>query len=46
MSNTTIINFFFNVFLVFLGTYAIANEKKLIQIERKIFNKIRKAVKK
>ena len=35
MTTLTIIKFFFNLFLVFVGTYAILHEKELAKFERK-----------
>lgn len=41
MSNETIFNFLFNISLVYVGTIAILNEKKLIKIEHKIIKYIK-----
>ena len=35
MSSGTILNFFFNVFLVYIGTMAILHEQQLARFERK-----------
>lgn len=35
MSSGTILNFFFNVFLVFIGAMAIIHEEELARFERK-----------
>jgi hypothetical protein len=46
MSSNTLNEFLLDILLIVIGSYAIIKEKELAQIEKKVFRKIKRIVKK
>jgi hypothetical protein len=46
MSSNTLNEFLFDILLIVIGAYAIIKEEELAQIEKKVFKKIKRIVKK